>query len=95
MASMKASSMASFPTEPLLSQLNGTRDDVSYADRLSTAMIYKAIGMLSSLETIVHHMGADSAASALASLLSELQVLCIPAKHQQHAAMFPASLRRP
>ena len=52
-------------------------------------MIYKAIGMLSSLETIVHHMGADSAASALASLLSELQDLCTPTKHQQPAPMFP------
>ena len=89
MASMKTSPMAPFPTETLIYQQNGHRDDISYSDRLSTAMIYKAIGMLSSLETIVHHMGADSAASALASLLSELQVLCIPAKHQQHAAMFP------
>ena len=45
--------------------------------------------MLSSLETIVHHMGADPAASALASLLSELQGLCIPAKHQPPATLLP------
>ena len=37
-------------------QHSGTQDDFSYSDRLSTAMIYKAIGMLSSLETIVHHL---------------------------------------
>ena len=47
-------------------QHNGTQDDFSNSDRLSTAMIYKAIGMLSSLETIVHHLGAGSAASASA-----------------------------
>ena len=69
---------------------NGTRNDLSYSDRLSTAMIYKAIGMLTSLETIVHHLGAGSAAIALASLLRELQDLCIPAEHQQRAAVVPS-----
>ena len=84
---MPAASSPSF-----IYQHNGTQDDFSNSDRLSTAMIYKAIGMLSSLETIVHHLGAGSAASALASLLRELQDLCIPAKHQQHAAVFPSEL---
>ena len=45
MASMKASFMAPFPTETLIYQQNGHRDDISYSDRLSAAMIYKAIGM--------------------------------------------------
>ena len=89
-ARLMESTFAGLPQETLTYQQHDNRDDSSYSDRLSTAMIYKAIGMLSSLETIVHHMGANSAACALASLLRELQDLCIPAEHRQRAAVVPS-----